>query len=187
MSGFRSRFPTVTPWTTDQDLSDIVFRPCFTSVVNEFAPACLVGTGRRHVARPGRCLPARREPTAGRGGSAPGPVTRKHASRCHRSQRLMGGRAGPSPARPVNRPTSDHPPVTAIRRSHPLAFGGPAATVHRRGRGAGPRYPSLVTFTPPVAPGLRGLAAPHGQARSVSSAVAGHGERRTETAARWDG
>jgi hypothetical protein len=35
MSGFRLRFPTVTPWTTDRDLPDIVFRACFTIVLSD--------------------------------------------------------------------------------------------------------------------------------------------------------
>src|ERR1039457_432867 len=29
MGGFRTRFPTVTPWTTEQDLRPFTFLPCF--------------------------------------------------------------------------------------------------------------------------------------------------------------
>jgi hypothetical protein len=50
MCGFRSRFPTVTRWTTDQDLPDIVFRRCFTPVASEFAPACPAAAARRLAA-----------------------------------------------------------------------------------------------------------------------------------------
>ena len=71
MSGFRSRFPTVTRWTTDQDLPDIVFRPCFTLAAGEFAPACPVGAARRLAA------PARRGAAnvsgPGQAGAAPVP------------------------------------------------------------------------------------------------------------------
>ena len=38
MSGFRSRFPTVTPQTTDRDLPDIVFRICFRHVASRPPP-----------------------------------------------------------------------------------------------------------------------------------------------------
>jgi len=93
MSGFRSRFPTVTPWTTDQDLSDIVFRPCFRSVVSEFAPAgrlapqdavrCGPGGARRPAASP-LGERADRAPERWRGSTSRVATGHRH-----------GGRAGP--------------------------------------------------------------------------------------------
>jgi hypothetical protein len=46
MSGFRLRFPTVTPWTTDRDLPDIVFRACFAIVLSDRGQ---VGLGGRRA------------------------------------------------------------------------------------------------------------------------------------------
>jgi hypothetical protein len=122
MSGFRSRFPTVTPWTTDQDLPDIVFRPCFTSVVSEFVPGpsgCAAGAPKWRG--PGAaCRPAAsplrggadQARTADVAASLALPQVTEHDERP----------AGPSPARTVNRRTGDHAPMTTIRRDHPLAF-----------------------------------------------------------------
>ena len=127
MSGFRSRFPTVTPWTTDQDLSDIVFRPCFISVVSEFVSPCPAGGARRPAARPGRCPPACRGLTPRPGGSGAGPRPWPHFSRCRRSQDMVRGPARPSPGRAAGRRTADRAPLTTTRRDHPLAF----RTAHR--------------------------------------------------------
>ncbi len=110
MSGFRSRFPTVTPWTTDQDLPDIVFRACFATVSRVEASAGPPGPGgapgpaalsvRRTPARAGRHGAGRaargvlivsvQVAGAGRRQSGPGPA-------CSVSR----GRPGRVPGRPA--------------------------------------------------------------------------------------
>ncbi len=72
MSGFRLRFPTVTPWTTDRDLPDIVFRACFLNVVTEQGWAGPGGASR------GR---ADELPGIGRRASGPGRWTGSVAAR----------------------------------------------------------------------------------------------------------
>jgi hypothetical protein len=124
MSGFRSRFPTVTPWTTDQDLPDIVFRPCFTPVVSELGRACSSGAATRLATQSGRPPEGRREPGPGRGGSGAGPVARVTCLTFPQVTDMAARRAGSSPARTVNRHIGDRPAVRATRRSHPLAFRG---------------------------------------------------------------
>ena len=78
MSGFRSRFPTVTRWTTDQDLPDIVFRPCFTPAVSEPVP------GRPSTAAGRLAAPARQGAAypsgAGQAGRSPGGAAARLAS-----------------------------------------------------------------------------------------------------------
>ena len=78
MSGFRSRFPTVTRWTTDQDLPDIVFRPCFTPAASEPVP------GRPSTAARRLAAPARRSAAypsgAGQAGRSPGGAAARLAS-----------------------------------------------------------------------------------------------------------
>jgi hypothetical protein len=150
MSGFRSRFPTVTPWTTDQDLPDIVFRPCFMAIVNELEPARPSGAARHRAGPPGRRRPAPREPAPGGTDRTPGPAARERDSRWHRSQERRravrpgsgahgrqadrGPRAGRDDA-PRSRPGLPEDPPRARSPSRP-----------RRG----PYRPSSVTFIPRV-------------------------------------
>ena len=139
MSGFRSRFPTVTPWTTDRICRTSCFVPVSRSIASELGrPVHLAPQGAR-----------RRRP-----GGAPGRVTRSGAGRiggwraARTASRLtavtaVGARSGSGPARATRQ--------TGPRRwrrppGHALAFGGRRA-VHRRGRDAG-RSPHQSTFTP---------------------------------------
>ena len=143
MSGFRSRFPTVTRWTTDQDLPDIVFRPCFTSVAGGRVPAC--PPGRRNA--PGG---------AARAATAGAPRARSRAGRIGRctvgaATRLAlpqvtdrtGGRAG------------------QIQRAQRTGTPGTAAhlTATHPGRPAGLRETPPRQFT--VAAGASAHTAPH--------------------------
>jgi hypothetical protein len=156
MSGFRSRFPTVTPWTTDPDLPDIVFRPCFTTVVSELVPACPSGAAK---ALSGRCPDGAGRAAASppRGGAARAPggrrasATRAAAGHRHRGRpgRLRSGAHG-EPTAP-----EDRAPVAAARRGYLLAFRRACHARSLSRPGAGPYRPSSVPIIPPVAAGPR--------------------------------
>jgi hypothetical protein len=166
MSGFRSRFPTVTPWTTDQDLPDIVFRPCFTAVAGALEPAGPAGAARRQAARLGRCVPARREPAPRRDGS--GAQVGAATARLALPQVTGVGAGGAARVQPARWTSargpragdgdSPQPPLAfrrACRASSPPGAGAPAHTAphqshpsHRSRPGPGGRVTLLLPGRP---------------------------------------
>jgi hypothetical protein len=149
MSGFRSRFPTVTPWTTDQDLPDIVFRPCFTVVAGALEPAGPAGAARRQAARPGRCVPARREPAPRRDGSGAqvGGATARLA--LPQVTDAEGERGGSGPAATVDRRTGGPRAGDGDSPQPPLAFWRPCRASFPRRPGRRP-IPPLISHIHPT-------------------------------------
>jgi hypothetical protein len=150
MDGFRSRFPTVTPWTTDRDLLDIVFRPCFTSVVSERGPACPSGAETRPAARPGRRPPTRRGPDPGRGGSGPGPAARSNASRVSAGHG-HGGADGSARVQRARRTSTSGP--RAGDHDPPRSSGGSPENRPRQFTVEGLEHrpiPTLISHIPPT-------------------------------------
>jgi hypothetical protein len=114
MSGFRSRFPTVTPQTTDLDQPDIVFRPCFASGDPGPAPDGPAGAPRGRADRPGGSP----RPAAGQAGRRAG-VGRDR------------GRGGPDPVR------AGHSMVRVTLPGALAGSGGPGQAACEAGPGAG--------------------------------------------------
>ena len=151
MSGFRSRFPTVTPQTTDLDLPDIVFRPCFIPGISTRAGR--PGQAAHGAARTGPAgNPAGGRagwPRPGTAGTAPRPpFVQVTALFTRHRRRVWPGLAVPGlrrarPGPDVGRPWTAR--SRAMRRALPL---------RRRGRAANPASP--VTSSPAAHVGAGG-------------------------------